>query len=90
MSEERAKRIERRLSDALQPKTLIVKDQSHLHVGHAGAQEGKGHYDVHIVADRFSGQSPMQRHREVFKALGELMDTEIHALKIRAKAPEEA
>lgn len=90
MTAERVRRIEKRLTDALQPSELRIKDQSHLHAGHAGAQEGKGHYDVQIVSAAFAGRSLMQRHRQVYDALGELMDTDIHALKIRAKAPDEA
>lgn len=90
MTRERIQRMEKRLNDALEPTELLIKDQSHLHVGHDGAQEGKGHYDLRIVSDRFSGKSLMTRHREVYAALGDLMDTDIHALKIRAKTPDEA
>ena len=87
---DRIKRIENRLTESLQPTELVIKDQSHLHVGHAGAQDGKGHYEVRIVSDRFSGQALMKRHRDVYAALGDLMETDIHALKILAKAPDEA
>lgn len=90
MNDERLSRIEHRLRQALHPSDLILKDQSHLHAGHAGAQEGKGHYEVRIVAQAFSNCSLMQRHRLVFDALGDLMETDIHALKIVAKAPDEA
>ncbi len=90
MSAERVARIEGLLKAALAPSSLRVKDQSHLHAGHAGAQEGKGHYDVYIVSDTFSGQSRIARHRIVFDALGDMMETDIHALKIRARTPDEA
>ena len=90
MTKDRIKRIEKRLTEKLQPTELVIKDQSHLHAGHAGAQEGKGHYDVRIVSDQFSGEPLMKRHRHVYAALGDLMETDIHALKIRAKAPDEA
>ena len=89
MTDDRIKRIEKRLTETLQPTELVIKDQSHLHAGHAGAQDGKGHFDVRIVSDQFSGQSLMKRHRDVYAALGDLMETDIHALKIRAKAPDE-
>lgn len=89
MTAERVRQIEKRLTDALQPSELRIKDQSHLHAGHAGAQEGKGHYEVRIVCAAFAGLSLMQRHRQVYDALGEMMETDIHALKIRAKAPDE-
>jgi len=89
MTAERVRRIEQRLTDALQPSELLIRDQSHLHAGHAGAQEGKGHFDIQIVSAAFLGQSLMQRHRQIYDALGDMMETDIHALKIRAKAPDE-
>ena len=86
---ERQKRIEARLTAAFAPIDLLVKDQSHLHAGHAGAQDGKGHYDVSIVSNKFTGNSAIQRHRQIYEALGDLMETDIHALKIQAKTPDE-
>ncbi len=65
MSQERAATIEQLLDAAFSPSELLVKDQSHLNAGHAGAQEGKGHFEVRIVSDRFAGQSRIARHRIV-------------------------
>jgi BolA protein len=59
-----------------------------LHAGHAGAREGKGHFQVDIVSVRFAGQSPIKRHRLVYEALGDMLETDIHALSINATAPE--
>ncbi len=90
MTAARIRKIESLLSEAFEPATLLVKDQSHLHAGHAGARDGKGHFDVRIVSNAFSGLSLIERHKAVFAALGGLMDTDIHALKIDAKAPDDA
>lgn len=90
MTNSRLQQIEQRLNDALLPLQLLVKDQSHLHAGHAGAKEGMGHYDVRIVSAAFVGQTLMQRHRLIYDALGDMMETDIHALKIRAEAPDDA
>jgi len=68
---------------------LLVKDQSHLHAGHAGAREGKGHFDVMIVSDSFAGANRVQRHRMVYDALSQLIETDIHALRIKAYTPSE-
>ncbi len=87
MSKERAATIEQLLDAAFSPSELLVKDQSHLHAGHAGAQEGKGHFEVKIVSDRFAGQSRIARHRMVYDALGSFIDSDIHALKINAVSP---
>ncbi len=86
---DRQQRIAECLDAAFTPQDLLIKDQSHLHAGHAGAKEGKGHFDVRIVSNAFVGKSQIQRHRLVYDALGDLMETEIHALKIQAKAPDE-
>ena len=84
MSQERCDRIERALITAFAPTKLLIKDQSHLHAGHAGAEDGKGHFSVDIVSDKFSGLSRIARHRLVFEVLDELMKSDIHALKIKA------
>ena len=85
----RRQRIADCLEASLSPEALQVKDQSHLHAGHPGARDGRGHFDVRIVSNAFAGKSLIQRHRLVYDALGDLMQTEIHALKIQAKTPDE-
>ena len=71
------------------PTELLIKDQSHLHAGHEGAQDGRGHFDVTVVSDRFEGQNRIQRHRMVYDALTQLLATDIHALRIKAFTPTE-
>jgi BolA family transcriptional regulator, general stress-responsive regulator len=89
MTATRTATIERILTDAFSPEQILVKDQSHLHAGHAGAREGKGHFEVTIVSDRFNGLNRLARHRLVYDALGAFMDSDIHALRINAYAPSE-
>jgi BolA protein len=81
-------RIRERL-DALDPETVDIRDDSHQHVGHEGAKGGGGHYRVVIVSRRFSGVPVQRRHRMVYDALGTMMQQDIHALAIVARAPEE-
>ena len=85
----RADRLDERLRAALQPLELEIVDDSHLHAGHAGAADGRGHYSVQIVSERFAGLPVVRRHRIVYDAVGEMMATDIHALSIRALAPGE-
>ena len=89
MSQKRSDEIQRLLTEAFSPTELLVKDQSRLHAGHAGAKEGKGHFEVIIVTDAFQGQTRIERHRMVFNALGTFMETDIHALRIQAYALDE-
>jgi BolA protein len=84
---ERVNTIEKLLIDAFAPTEILVKDQSHLHAGHAGAREGKGHFDVKIVSEKFVEQSRINRHRMVYDALGSFMQSDIHALRINAISP---
>jgi BolA protein len=84
---DRVTTIELLLRKAFAPSELLVKDQSHLHAGHAGAREGKGHFDVRIVSEKFNGHSRISRHRMVYDALGSLMQDDVHALKITAVSP---
>ncbi len=81
--------IRARLTDAFAPAHLEIVDESHMHAGHAGARDGRGHFAVTIVAAAFAGMTPIQRHRAVYQALGELMQTDIHALSIQATTPNE-
>ena len=86
----RVERIRALLDAALSPQSLEVVDDSARHAGHAGARDGRGHFNVDIVSDAFAGVSPLARHRKVYAALGDMMETDIHALSIRARTPEEA
>ena len=86
---ERVEMIRSRLTAALNPTELEIEDESHRHAGHAGARDGRGHFRVRIVSAAFAGKSALARHRAVYAALGDLMQTDIHALAIDARAPEE-
>ncbi len=85
----REQRIREILLTAFMPAELWIEDDGHKHVGHAGAAGGLGHYRIRIVAEAFRGQTAVARHRLVYAALGELMRTDIHALAIDARAPDE-
>ena len=74
----------------LAPHALDLTDESHLHAGHAGARSGGRHYRLDIESDAFAGRRSMERHRIIYAALGDLMQRDIHALSITARAPGEA
>jgi BolA protein len=86
----RVERMQQLLEAAFAPSRLEVVDDSARHAGHAGARDGRGHFNVEIVSPAFAGLAPLARHRKVYAALGEMMTTDIHALSISAKTPEEA
>ena len=88
MTQDRIDRIRAYLQAEFAPDELEIKDDSHLHEGHAGAKEGKGHFRVRIVSERFLNTRPIDCHRMVFQALGDMMDTDIHAIRVAASAPD--
>lgn len=89
MTAERVQMIRERLEAELAPVELEVIDESHLHVGHPGARDGRGHFRVRLVSPAFEGMARLTRHRRVYAAVGELMVTDIHALNIDAVSPNE-
>ncbi|MBX6319157.1 BolA family transcriptional regulator [Pigmentiphaga sp.] len=88
MSQARIDLIRERLQ-ALAPAELDIRDESHLHAGHAGAAAGGGHFRLRIVSSRFAGLNRLARHRLVYDRLADLMPSQIHALAIQALTPEE-
>ena len=84
-----AEQIEARLREALAPAHLEVVDESWKHVGHAGAASGGGHYSCVVVSDTFRGLGPVERHRAVYAALGDLMGRAVHALAVETATTEE-
>jgi BolA protein len=82
-------KIHARLKAAFAPDVLEIVDDSHRHAGHAGAKDGRGHFSVKIVSAKFAGTKPLERHRMVYAALGNLMQTDIHALSVTALCPNE-
>lgn len=86
--ERRVAAIRDALQQAFAPTVLEIRDDSQRHAGHAGARDGRGHFDVVIVSEAFAGLSPLARHRAVYAALGGLMATDIHALSLHAGTPD--
>ena len=90
MSADRVAQIRSRLEAELEPEELEIVDDSHRHAGHAGARDGRGHFQVRILSRRFAGKRTVERHRMVYAALGSLMQTDIHALGLVALSPEDS
>ncbi|MFN4184603.1 MAG: BolA family protein [Hyphomonas sp.] len=77
------------MTAAFGPVSLTVTDDSHKHEGHAGAAPGgETHYSVEIVSEAFAGLSRVQVQRAVMMVLQKEFDTGLHALALKARAPE--
>jgi BolA protein len=82
--------ITKKLREALLPESLEVKDESHLHEGHAGHRPGgETHFRVYIVSQAFKGKSRIERHRMINATLSNELAGSVHALAIHAQAPGE-
>lgn len=86
----RIERMRALLTAAFAPTELDIVDDSHRHAGHGGGAQGHGHFSLRIVSDAFARMPAVQRHRAVYAALGTMMQDDIHALAITARAPGEA
>jgi BolA protein len=83
-------KIEEILKKKFHPVRLIVTDDSHKHAGHnPQAERGGTHFSVEIVSALFSGKKLVERHRMVYEALKDGLQSHIHALAIKALSIEE-
>ena len=86
-----AQTIREKLSAALNPRELVIIDESARHAGHAGARPGgETHFDVRIVSDSFEGLSRVERQRRVYAALADELKAQIHALSLTTLTSREA
>ncbi len=85
-----ADRINTKLTEALRPTRLAIRDESHRHAGHAGARpEGETHFHVEIVSPAFTGQTRVARQRLVYSLLAAELAGSVHALALTTLTPEE-
>lgn len=81
--DEVSKLICQRLQQQFSPSVMELVDETSKHYKHAGYQAGKFHFALTIASDCFKGIKRIEQHRMIYAALGDLMQTNIHALKIK-------
>jgi BolA protein len=84
---DREARLRQRLESRFAPTFLHILDEGNQHLGHAGAADGRGHFRIKIQSAAFRGLAPLARHRLVYAAVADLLETDIHALAIEASPP---
>lgn len=84
-NQQRIQAMTEKLQSSLQPSYLDITDDSHLHAGHAGAQSGKGHFTLTIQSEKLNGLIKVKQHQLIYQTLGDMMQTDIHALSIQIK-----
>ena len=80
--QQREQEMRRRLTASFSPVSLEIQDNSADHIGHGASG---GHYTVRVVSEAFRGRTLVECHRMVYRALGDLMDEEIHALSVQTE-----
>ena len=83
INKQRIKSIRLKLEKALSPSFIEIADESHHHIGHAGAASGAGHFALTIQAQSLQGLSRVKSHQAIYAALDDMMPNDIHALKIK-------
>ena len=84
-----AREITDRLTRALNPTQLQVINDSARHAGHSGDDgTGESHFTIIVESAALAGASRIERQRIVLRALGKDLVARIHALSIKATAPE--
>ncbi|EPS41564.1 hypothetical protein H072_4577 [Dactylellina haptotyla CBS 200.50] len=86
--------IRRRVTEALNPKTFEIYNDSHKHAHHApmqGVTSKETHFRLVITSDAFEGQPLRARHQSIYSLLKDEMAMEggIHALQLKTRTPAE-
>ena len=85
-----AARMKAKLESRFSPELIEIVDDSDKHKGHSGSSEaGETHFSVTITSSVFLGVNRVGRQRLVMKALSEELAGPVHALTIKAMAPNE-
>ena len=58
-------------------------------VGRARGKHDDDHLQATVVSPAFEGESLVDQHQLVYDALGDAMTTDIHALELTTREPEE-
>lgn len=86
-----ADKIKQKLTKALEPISLDIKDESNLHVGHQGHDpRGETHFFVKVVSAKFEGYSLLERHKMIYSLLADEMKERVHALRLKTMTKNES
>jgi BolA protein len=81
--------LEKILFEHFSPLKVEVLDQTSQHLGHKGAPEGSGHFEVTLVSSLFEGKTKIEQHRLVYSVLQSYFGESLHALALRTYSPTE-
>ncbi|HJQ62550.1 MAG TPA: BolA family protein [Burkholderiales bacterium] len=73
----------------IQPQQIKSVIEDGLPCEHVEVTGDGHHFEAVIVSAQFRGKSKVQQHQLVYRALGDRMREEIHALSMRTLTPDE-
>ena len=75
-------KIKEKINDKLSPESIILIDNSSLHVKHKSFDPNKFHLKILIKSEKLRNMSKIEAHKEIFSILKDEMNSKIHALEI--------
>ncbi|MAJ82138.1 MAG: BolA family transcriptional regulator [Legionellales bacterium] len=82
MTDKRITELEQILTKRLQPSYIHIVDDSHLHVGHVGAEEGKLHITIEISSGKLNDMKRIEQHRLIYEQM-KSVEHHFHAVSIK-------
>ena len=79
------KEIKKKIYQAINPKKIILIDNSNLHKKHKSFDLNKFHFKIIIESEELKKMNRIDAHKKVFSILKEEIKNKIHALEIEIK-----
>ena len=79
------KEIKKKIYQAINPKNIILIDNSSLHKKHKSFDLNKVHLKIIIESEKLKKMNKIDAHKQIFSILKEEMKNKIHALEIEIK-----
>ena len=75
-------KVKEKINRKINPESIILIDNSHLHAKHKSFDPNKFHLKIIIESKKLNSMSKIAAHREIFSILKDEMINKIHALEI--------
>ena len=77
--------IKKKIKRKINPKNIVLIDNSYLHTKHQSFDVNKLHLKIIIDSQKLREMSKIEAHKEIFSILKKEMENKIHALEIVIK-----
>ena len=77
--------VKEKINKSINPKNIILIDNSSLHTKHKFFDANKYHLKIIIESEKLKRMDKIKTHRKIFSILKDEMQSKIHALEIEIK-----